>query len=97
MSLNRGHAMACAFSRSIALPTLLISQFNQHRLMIGCGGFAVYLHAADTAGHVLGDEDEIPAVRAVFPLHVIMKAAGRRVRQPRVADRPCVAIAQSRP
>ena len=76
---------------------MLISQFNQYRLMIGCGGFAVYLHAADTAGHVLGDEDEITAVRAVFPLHVIMKAARRLVRQVRVADRPRVAIIQSRP
>src|SRR3954465_1007356 len=81
----------------LSFATLLVGQLNQHRLMIGGGGFAVYLYAPDTAGDVLGDEDEIPAVRAVFPLHVIMKATGGIVRQVRVADRPRVAVVQSGP
>ena len=89
--------MARAFARSMSLPTLLISQFDQHRLVIGGGGFAVYFHATDTAGDILGDEDEIAAVRAIFPLHMIMKSAGRIVGHARLRDRPRVAIIQPGP
>src|SRR4051812_6781089 len=97
MSLDGGHAMVRAFARSIALPTLLVGQFNQHRLMIGCGGFAVYFDTTNPAGDIRRDEDEVATVRAVFPLRAIMNAAGRIVRHARMADRPCVSIVQSRP